>query len=703
MNPCSFEVGTELELRGERFVVDCSGPRGVRLLPKGPKAPRFVSGTEVQAAFASGELKLLDLFSCVGSEEGAIPAPIPKGLSQYSPAVRHAAARRKKYLEALCPTGRMRVPRSLVSAALREAWRNMPSADREAVPPSVATFYQWRRDWIKSSFSDAALVPRVDKRGRRPAEVPAELKKVLVQVVNDEYATATRPTIAECHRSAVQKVKVQNRLRPDSDAIPIPTVVQMRRAIETFDPYRLLERRYGKAAADAQTRVFGAGPGAVRLLERVEVDHTRLDVICVSSEAKLPLGRPWMTTLIDVASRMIVGLWISFHTPNANSVLRVLKQAIRRKEEVLADFGLSGEWPCYGVPQALILDNGKEFHSKALDAAAEDLSMHLIYCPKETPHFKGVVERFFGTVNTGLVHMLPGTTFSNPRERGDYDAEACAVLTVDEVRRLIFKWVVEVYATQFHRALGAAPLQRWHELAAVCPPQMPNRPEVLDVYLRPMDERSLTSKGIEINSLFYVCRELEDLRLRNALRSRDLKMQIRANPDDLGAIEVLHPETDTYFVARCTRPDYADGMTLEQHKFHKANALRKYAQLEYYSALLASKEEIREMVKQAVRRAERSAALQAAADKAGAADAKVVGSGQVSVAPKTRRSRRDKPKSWFDKQAKQFVEQGTSDATGADRDSGECATPDAGCEGTNGFTSFDDIDAFGPRDLDLFS
>lgn len=34
-----------------------------------------------------------------------------------------------------------------------------------------------------------------------------------------------------------------------------------------------------------------------------------------------------------------------------------------------------------------------------------------------------------------MVHELPGTTFSNPQERGRYDSQRLAVLTVGELER----------------------------------------------------------------------------------------------------------------------------------------------------------------------------------------------------------------------------------------------------------------------------
>jgi putative transposase len=42
----------------------------------------------------------------------------------------------------------------------------------------------------------------------------------------------------------------------------------------------------------------------------------------------------------------------------------------------------------------------------------------------QTPHLKAAIERAFGSVNTGILHKLPGTTLSNVIQRGDYDSLA---------------------------------------------------------------------------------------------------------------------------------------------------------------------------------------------------------------------------------------------------------------------------------------
>ena len=49
---------------------------------------------------------------------------------------------------------------------------------------------------------------------------------------------------------------------------------------------------------------------AQRPLDLVQIDHTKLDIIVVDDEQRLPIGRPWITLAIDVYSRMVTGFYI---------------------------------------------------------------------------------------------------------------------------------------------------------------------------------------------------------------------------------------------------------------------------------------------------------------------------------------------------------------------------------------------------------
>jgi putative transposase len=267
-----------------------------------------------------------------------------------------------------------------------------------------------------------------------------------------------------------------------------------------------------------------------------------------------------------------------------------LKQAILPKEALLKELGIKGEWPAWGVMETIFVDNGMEFHSAAFEMALQDMGVTIVYCPPRQPFMKGVVERFLKELNYGFVHRLPGTTFAKFGQREDYKSENFAVLTLQELKRLVTRWVVEVYSKQWHRGIQSCPLEMWKKLIKPGMQCLPGRVEVLDALLTHTVERTLTAKGIECNTLHYTCPDLAALRSTYG----SMELVVRPNHDDMGNIQVLNPKTQQYFAAHCTRPDYANGLTLEQHKYLGKRAREVYAALPHEQALLAAKLEIRE-------------------------------------------------------------------------------------------------------------
>lgn len=86
-----------------------------------------------------------------------------------------------------------------------------------------------------------------------------------------------------------------------------------------------------------------------------------------------------------------------------------------------------------GKPYELYVDNASEFKSEALRRGCEQHGITLSYRPPGLPHFGWIVERLIGTM-MHLVHdEVPGTTFSNVAQRGTYDSDGGAVMTMAEL------------------------------------------------------------------------------------------------------------------------------------------------------------------------------------------------------------------------------------------------------------------------------
>jgi hypothetical protein len=61
----------------------------------------------------------------------------------------------------------------------------------------------------------------------------------------------------------------------------------------------------------------------------------------------------------------------------------------------------------------------------------------------------------------GALHELPGATFSSPKQRGNYDSDARAVMALREIEHWLTEYIVGVYHAKQHRGIQPSPLQRW--------------------------------------------------------------------------------------------------------------------------------------------------------------------------------------------------------------------------------------------------
>jgi putative transposase len=192
----------------------------------------------------------------------------------------------------------------------------------------------------------------------------------------------------------------------------------------------------------------------------VQIDHTPVDLILVDDLHRRPVGRPWITVAINVFSRMIAGFYVSFDPPGAIAVGLCLAHAILPKETWLAKHEIATSRPVWGLMHVVHADNAKEFHSRMLQRACNNYGIHLHWRPVAHPHYGGHIERLLGTFNHDI-HALPGTTFSNPAERGTYEAEQKAALTLSEFERWLTIYIMEIYHQRVHRALGTPPIARY--------------------------------------------------------------------------------------------------------------------------------------------------------------------------------------------------------------------------------------------------
>lgn len=179
-------------------------------------------------------------------------------------------------------------------------------------------------------------------------------------------------------------------------------------------------------------------------------------------KTNLPIGRPWLFVAICVFTKIILGYYLSFQRPSYLSVMQCLLHSIRPKTYVKELYPeIVHSWDASGLPEVIVVDNAKQYYSASFDEACLQLGIITQYAPVKTPYYKPSIERMFGSLNTMLLHQLPGTTFSNVSEKWDYDPKKHALISMSSLNRVIHNWIVDVYHHSHHRGIDDVPARRW--------------------------------------------------------------------------------------------------------------------------------------------------------------------------------------------------------------------------------------------------
>lgn len=394
--------------------------------------------------------------------------------------------------------------------------------------------------WLKRFRKDDRVSSLLDRKpGRRPGidAFAPEVKVIVDEEIRSFYATPERPTLTRLWRHVVADCR-RNRLPP-------PAIRRLKAYIATFDAEALSRRRDGKARADAQFLALPGEFSAQRPLQVVQIDHTKVDVTVVDPIERQPLGRPTLTVAIDVCTRMVLGFHLSLEAPSVTSVALCLTHAIIDKTHWLGERGISLDWPTSGVPECIHVDNGAEFRARAFRRGCDDHNITIAWRPPGTPRFGGHIERLIGTM-MGAVHLLPGTHFSNVQERGDYDSEARAVMTLRELE----SWLaLEIfgYHSAVHRGIGRPPVAAWSEAVASCPTRQARDPLAFLIDFLPFEMRVLRRTGIHLHNICYWSDSFAPW-----IGRCDDKVVVKYDPRNLARVFVKLD--DTYIVAPTRSP-----------------------------------------------------------------------------------------------------------------------------------------------------
>ena len=371
--------------------------------------------------------------------------------------------------------------------------------------------------------------------GKGKGRLPEPVERIIRELLQKRFLTKQKRSLAAFYREVAQACKAQ-KLR-----VPARNTVALR--IAGLDPREAARRREGQDAARHLQGVGGEPPAVTAPLAQVQIDHTVIDLIVVDERDRQPIGRPYLTVAIDVFTRCLLGMVVTLEAPSAVSVGLCLAHVTCDKRPWLEGLAVEMDWPMSGKPRLLYLDNAAEFKSEALRRGCEQHGIRLDYRPLGQPHYGGIVERIIGTAMQMIHDELPGTTFSNPDQRGKYASEKMAALTLRELERWL-TLAVGTYHGSVHNGLLQPPAARWAEaITRTGVPTVITRATAFLVDFLPIIRRTLTRTGFVIDHIHYYADALKPWIAR---RDRLPAFLIRRDPRDISRIWVLEPEGQHY-------------------------------------------------------------------------------------------------------------------------------------------------------------
>lgn len=415
------------------------------------------------------------------------------------------------------------------------------------VNANTATLYRWLNKY-NAIGSISALIPKRCGWREGKSRISKPTEQVIEEVINDYYLTPQRPT--------QQKVVIEvlRRCQQRSIKPPHPSTVRAR-IRKVSEKLRLRGRGFKEKAKNKFFPAPGKFPNADFPLAVIQIDHTPADIMLVDDIYRKSIGRPYLTLALDVYSRMLIGYYLSFDPPSETSVAMCVAHAILPKEEWLLLHKVDTEWPVWGFPKTIHVDNGADFRSDNFKQSCLMHGINLEFRPVKQPRYGGHIERVIGTI-LREIHELPGTTFSSVKDREGYDSEKEAVMTKSEFESWLVTLICKKYNQQLHSGIGMTPSRKWDigvfgnsEVQGVgIPPRPADRHSVLLDFL-PSFSRTVQQNGITIDGITYYA----DV-LRQWISALDPKMPgkkrefvFRRDPRDISTVWFFDPDLKQYF------------------------------------------------------------------------------------------------------------------------------------------------------------
>lgn len=293
-----------------------------------------------------------------------------------------------------------------------------------------------------------------------------------------------------------------------------------------YDVIRSTKNKFGETAYNLKSRQLTGdatsiafGPGSV-----YQIDATIGDIYLVSSLDRTKIiGRPVIYVVIDVFSRLIVGVSILLEGPSWYGAMLALDNVVEDKVSYCAKHGITiqqNDWRGNALPERILADRG-EFEGYSVDSLINSFGIIVQNTAPYRADWKSIVERHFGIATEKFIKYSQGGVIKL-KERGDRDYRLDAIYTLHEFESLMIAHILnynEAHELKYYRKDEfqiADEVERFPN--SIWDWGMENRTGHLPSYQRnivrlnllPRKEVSVTEQGIHYShQLYYTCETAE--------------------------------------------------------------------------------------------------------------------------------------------------------------------------------------------------
>ena len=355
------------------------------------------------------------------------------------------------------------------------------------------------------------------------------------------------------------------------------------------DVVRKLISREGIGEYQKNARpLLGKGDAGIETIGYYEIDATIADIYVVSRFDRKPIGRPVLYVAIDIASRLIAGIYIGFEE-NAESVLACLANAACDKVKYCKEHGIAitaDMWPSKGLPGTIYTDRGSDFASSRVKELCNVFDMEITTLPPYRPDLKGYVERAIGCIQERYKPLLrgKGVVDKTPLERNQPNYAQQAILDIEEYTRVVIECVLyyndshvqkKYERTQKMIELGVPPIaaEMWRFYSNGQGSNLINADEEsLQMLLLPRREATITRNGVEFDGIYYYSDDLK-MEFARAGISGNRRVTVAYMPNNNTYIYLV--DNGSYFKLYITQ----GSESLKGMSYYEANEIRKSERL----------------------------------------------------------------------------------------------------------------------------